>query len=153
VNSRPQLARVFLDTNVFVARSDTDRAEHQAACDILDTWPTQGTTLYSSDQVFREYLVVATRPPAVNGLGLSMDDAQANVSQFMGRVTVLRSTAQTWTTLEALLRAHAIAGRRVHDANIAATAISHGISDVVTYDTDGFAGLPVTIVPLAPAGD
>jgi predicted nucleic acid-binding protein len=70
--------RVLLDTNILVAATDRRRAEHALAVAALNEWPVAGTTLYTSGQILREYLSVATRPAAQNGLGLSQPDALAN---------------------------------------------------------------------------
>lgn len=40
-------------------------------------WPASGSVLYTSGQILREYLVVATRPVHHNGLGLARPDAVA----------------------------------------------------------------------------
>src|SRR5262249_22065668 len=52
----------------------------------LNDRPNQGIVLAAGTQVLREYLAVATRPVAVNGLGLATADALANVAAFRGRM-------------------------------------------------------------------
>ncbi len=57
---------VFLDTNVLLSATAPHRPLHQAALVVLNEWPNQAIPLAASAQVFREYLVVATRPVKVN---------------------------------------------------------------------------------------
>lgn len=84
--------RAVLDTNVLLAASDTGRTRHSRARVILDEWPVRGTTLYTSGQILREYLSVATRPAERNGLGLKQTDAVANVRAFTERMHLLSET-------------------------------------------------------------
>lgn len=84
--------RAFLDTNVLLAATDEDRADHRAATRVLNDSPALGVTLYLSGQILREYLVVASRPMDGNGLGLPMSSALANVDAFLGRTTVVEET-------------------------------------------------------------
>src|SRR5437899_12825018 len=80
---------VFVDTNVLLAATDEGRADHAGAVEVLQQWPASGTVLYTSGQILREYLVVTTRPTAVNGLGLSRRDAVANVERLRTRLRFL----------------------------------------------------------------
>src|SRR5690625_4770666 len=75
----PVADRAILDTNVLLAATDEAREEHEGAFRILNVWPASGTVLYTSGQILREYLAVATRPVAHNGLGMARSDAVANV--------------------------------------------------------------------------
>lgn len=70
---------VLLDTNVLLSATAPHRPLHQASLVVLNDWPNQAIPLAASAQVFREYLVVATRPVEVNGLGLGLDEALANL--------------------------------------------------------------------------
>jgi predicted nucleic acid-binding protein len=70
---------VLVDTNVLLSATAPFRPLHRAALVVLNDWPNQGIALAASTQVFREYLVVATRPLEVNDLGLGVKDALANI--------------------------------------------------------------------------
>ena len=82
----------------------------------------------ASGQVLREYLVVATRPAEVNGLGLSVPDALANVDEFARHLDLYDETVAVSTRLRQLALDHDLRGKRLHDANIVATMSVHGIS-------------------------
>jgi predicted nucleic acid-binding protein len=99
--------------------------------------------------VLREYLVVATRPAAANGLGLSLTDALANVEQFEQVVELLPETLKTWDGLRSVLSRSPVTGVRLHDANIAACALAHGVDAILTANPADFTGLPVTILTLS----
>jgi predicted nucleic acid-binding protein len=146
------LDRAMLDTNVLLAATDEGRAEHDPALAVVNDWPGRGTTLYTSGQIMREYLAVATRPAAMNGLGLALADALANVRAFRGRTTLLAEDGKVADRLLALLDDVACGGKQVHDANVVATMLVHGIDSIVTINTGDFArfGRHVRLVGLAP---
>lgn len=131
--------RAFLDTNVLLAATDTARAERDRAIEVLDGWPARGATLYTSGQVLREYVTVATRPAAANGLGLLMPDALHNVGALQGRLRFLEETEAVWRRLADLLVAGDTRGKQVHDANVVATMLAHGVRTLVTLNGRHFA--------------
>jgi len=90
---------VLVDTNVLLSATAPLRPLHRAAMAVLNDWPNQGTLLATSSQVLREYLAVATRPVAVNGLGLGLEDALANVTALRGRMRLLVDSEPAWDRL------------------------------------------------------
>jgi predicted nucleic acid-binding protein len=143
--------RAMLDTNVLLAATDEGRAEHGQALEIVNDWPGRGTTLYTSGQIMREYLAVATRPAARNGLGLDLADALANVHALRGRTSLLAEDGKVTDRLLALLNDVACGGKQIHDANVVATMLVHGIDTIVTINLDDFVrfGQHVTLVGLS----
>jgi len=67
--------RIFVDTNVLLAATDRSRHTHQESVQFLEKGVTGEVRLFTCGQVLREYLVVATRPVDVNGLGIKADQA------------------------------------------------------------------------------
>ena len=130
--------RVMLDTNVLLAATDEARAEHGNALRIINDWPGAATTLYTSGQILREYLAVATRPQGKNGLGLKTADALGNVRAIRERTTLLAEDAGVADRLLGLLDGVTCGGRQVHDANVVATMLAHGVEAVVTMNVDDF---------------
>lgn len=141
--------RLFLDTNVLLAATDEDRASHVGALAALNDRPSTGTSLYLSGQILREYLVVAIRPVAANGLGLTRSHALANAEAFAGRATLLQETAAVSQTLRHLVATRSIHGKRIHDANVVATMSTHGILALLTENIHDFAAFTdIHVVPL-----
>jgi predicted nucleic acid-binding protein len=135
----PSSGRAMLDTNVLLAATDEGRAEHRQALAIVNDWPAWGVALYTSGQIIREYLAVATRPTGNNGLGLPLADALANARAFRGRTDLLAENAKVTDRLLALLNDVVCGGKQVHDANVVATMLVHGIDTIVTINTGDFA--------------
>ena len=143
--------RVLLDTNVLLAATDEGRVEHEKAAAALNDWPAAGTALYTSGQVLREYLSVATRPQDRNGLGLSQKDAVANVRALRSRIRLLEENLKVADRLLELLDRALCSGKQVHDANLVATALVHGVGSIVTINVADLARFAeeVSIIDLA----
>jgi predicted nucleic acid-binding protein len=129
----------MLDTNILLTATDEGRDGHERALDVINGWPAQGTTLYTSGQIIREYLSVATRPATHNGLGLTVPDALDNARAFRSRMVLLAEDAKVADRLAELLEETKSGGKQVHDANVVATMLVHGIDTVVTLNTGDFA--------------
>ena len=130
---------LFVDTNVLLIATDESRSLHREALQLLAGSVTPDLSLAISGQVVREYLVVATRPVDVNGLGLSTEVAVGNVNEFLGSLSICRETEDVSGRLRQLALTHKLSGKRLHDANIVATMEAHGISALVTQNPDDFA--------------
>ena len=130
---------LLVDTNVLLEATAPARPLHGRARAVLDDWPNEGIRLFASGQIYREYLVVATRPTEQNGLGLDPADAVANVVAMSGRLTPLDERRRVSERLRALVRESGCRGRSIHDANLVATALEHGVEGIVTANVTDFA--------------
>ena len=140
--------RVFLDTCVLLTATDPDRPGHAAALRALNTWPARGVTLFVSGQVLREYLSVATRSPKGNGLGLSPAEAVGNVRALLTRLHLLEESERCRERLLALIGEHGVSGKQVHDANIVATMLGHGVTRLITFNEEDFRRFAVELMTL-----
>ncbi len=131
--------RVMLDTNVLIAATDEGRTEHRDALTVVNDWAAGHTELCTSGQILREYLTVATRPADKNGLGLNLRDALGNVSAIRERTTLLTEDTKVADRLLGLLADVECRGKQVHDANVVATMLVHGVRAVVTLNLEDFA--------------
>ena len=140
----------MLDTNVFLSATDLGRAEHRQAMVIFNEWAGRATTLYASGQVMREYLAVATRPAEKNGIGLKQADALANVRAFRMRTSLLAEDGRVADRLLGLLDLISCGGKQVHDANVVATMLVHGIDTLITINVADFSRFEqhITLIPL-----
>ncbi|MGH9302897.1 MAG: type II toxin-antitoxin system VapC family toxin [Acidimicrobiales bacterium] len=135
----PVADRAVLDTNVLLAATDEGRHEHEEAVAAINVWPASGLVLYTSGQILREYLAVATRPIGKNGLGMARSDAVANVRALRPRLNLLAEHSKVSDCLLQLLEAVECTGKQVHDANVVATMLVHGVDTIVTMNVDDFA--------------
>ena len=147
-------SRAMLDTNVILSATDEGRTEHRQALLIFNDWAARGTVLYASGQIMREYLAVATRPADKNGLGLHQADALANVRAFRARTHLLTEDSEVADCLLGLLEETSCAGKQVHDANVVATMLVHGIDSLITINLGDFTRFEhhITVIPLDSIG-
>lgn len=110
--------------------------EHSLA---LNDWPADGTTLYTSGQILREYVAVATRPAVKSGLGLGQADALQNVRVLRARMRFVEENEKVNQRLTTLLDDIVCTGNQIHDANVVATMLVHGMETVVTVNIEDFA--------------
>ena len=125
---------LLLDTSVLLEASNRARKHHRAALRVLETHP----DLVFPAQVAREFLVVATRPPEVNGLGLESTQALESLNGFRARVRLLPEERPLLPTLIKLVQEHRLTGKRIHDANLVAAAIVHKIPEILTINLADF---------------
>lgn len=130
---------LFVDTNVLLTATDESRQLHSEALKLLSGIVDLGKRLAISGQMVREYLVVATRPVADNGLGLSAAQAEANVNEFSRRLEFYDETEAVSQRLRQLVTTHNLHGKRLHDANIVAAMVVHGICILLTQNGADFA--------------
>ena len=104
----------------------------------LNEWPAAGVVLYTSGQILREYLAVATRPIGRNGLGMPQPAAVANVRALRGRLRLMAEHEKVADRLAELLDAVDCTGKQVHDANVVATMLVHGVDTVITSNVEDF---------------
>jgi len=125
---------VFVDTNVLVYATRPSSAEHVAARAALTRLEGEGSTLWVSHQVLREYLAVVTRPQ-VTASALPMTTAIADVQKFRTAFDIAEERPGVLDRLLDLLAAYPTSGRQVHDANIVATMLEHGIRRLLTFNS------------------
>jgi len=94
---------------------------------------------YVCTQVLAEYWVVATRPCAVNGMGLGTEVAAAEIDKIMGAFDSLVEPADGSLRWRDLVARHRVIGKPAHDARIAALMLAHGVTRILTLNPDDFA--------------
>lgn len=130
--------RVFVDTNVLLCATDTDREQQADAHFLLGHAGRSGIHLLISGQIVREYLVVATRPSEQNGLGLSPRHALENIERITHHIALVEETIEVAKALQRLVKQSALRGKRIHDANLVASMQCHGIATLITENLRDF---------------
>ena len=128
---------MFIDTNVLVAARFKTAPDHVAACRCLDHADDSEESLHISRQIVREYLVVVTRSQTWSK-PLVMDDALKDAAKLTSSFTVLEDGPGVMAALFELCRKVPVAGKQIHDANIAATMLAHGERRLLTLNAKDF---------------
>ncbi len=93
----------LLDTNILTRTAQPARPMHQPAVDAVAELRRQGEELCLVPQNFYEFWVVATRPAAQNGLGLSVAEAQAELGRLRALFRLFDDTPAILATWEQLV--------------------------------------------------
>ena len=98
----------------------------------------RGDILYVTPQVLIEFRNVATRPVAVNGLGLSVTQTEAKTAGFEAIFPLLGDTLDIYTAWKSLVAAVGVVGKQVHDARLVAVCHAHGVKSLLTFNVAHF---------------
>lgn len=142
---------LFLDTNILIYATDRGSPLQPVALGAVEAARDAGVPLVVSPQVLREYLAVALRPATAGG-GASLEDVRANIETFRAAFQIVAETDAVVERLVRLLPRLPAGRRRVHDANIVATMLTHGVGRLLTHNVGDFAPFAdlITVVPLVP---
>lgn len=134
---------VFIDTNILVyatqaGRGGTATPQHRAAEAALKRRQRANVELWVSRQVLREYLSAVTRAQGASP-ALPMAAAVSDVRLFTQLFTIAEDGSDVSARLLDLLGRYPTGGRQVHDANIVATMLAHGVTRLLTANGADFA--------------
>ena len=144
------MSRVFVDTNTLVYADQGASGFHAQARAALARLEQEGAELWISRQVLREYLAAVTRPSPDGAAPMTRAEAADAIEGFVAVYSVAEDGPDTTARLLELVRRVAMGGKQVHDANIAATMLAHGITRLLTFneaDFHRFEGLIEVVTP------
>ena len=130
---------IFIDTNVLIYSTfqDFEPEKHIQSLETLNQLLQSGTPLFVSSQILREYFAISTNG-SIFKKPLSRKQAVGKIQEFLKRFTLLLEKETTFQTLMDLIEKYAVLCQKIHDLNIAATMIDHGISHLLTYNKKDF---------------
>ena len=131
----------LIDTSVLVRLANVADGDHPVATQAVLRLHQQGEVLHITPQVLVEFRNVATRPVAVNGLGMSAASAEAHAASFEARFPLLPDTPDIFPAWKALVMALGIIGKRVHDARLVAVCHTHGTTHILTFNVSQFTSM------------
>ncbi len=142
--------KILVDTNVLLEATDEGRKHHRRALDLFQNASAAGVDLFLGTQVIREYLVVATRPVANNGLGMDTASALDNIGQFRRRASLIAETIQAGELFLNWTARFGIHGKRLHDLQLLASASVAGMEALLTANEADFPETgSIRVFPLA----
>lgn len=99
-----------------------------------------------------EFWVVTTRPQAVNGLGLSTADADAERRRLESLFPLLPDPPDLYARWVGLVNQFGVSGKPAHDARIVAAMLAHELTHILTFNGGDFRRYaPLGIVAIDPA--
>lgn len=130
---------VLIDTNILVRGIHRNSTKHREAVRALGILRSRADRICVVPQNIYEFWSVATRPVDANGLGLSPSQAARVTARIEELCTVLRDPPELYDEWRRLIVDHGVSGKKSHDARLVAAMKVHGITQIVTFNTDDFA--------------
>ena len=106
----------LIDTTILARLANATDAQHAVAARAVLELHRRGEVLNVTPQLLVEFRNVATRCVAVNGLGLSIVDAEAQAATFEAWFPLLVETPDIYPAWKSLVVALGVIGKQVHDA-------------------------------------
>jgi predicted nucleic acid-binding protein len=129
----------LVDTSVLARLATTSDPFYAVAAQAVVELHRRGEVVYVTAQNFVEFRNVATRPKAVNGLGLSAVDAQAKAAVFEATFPLLAERPDIYTAWKALVDGLGVIGKQVHDARLVAVCHVYAVTHLLTFNVSHFA--------------
>ena len=126
------------DTNILLRFTNANDPEHEMVADAVRSLGLQGETVYYTQQNRREFWNVCTRPAASNGLGYSIPETLARLDEVDAVFTRLSEHPQYGPEWDRLVTHYGVTGRAVHDAQLVASMLTHGITHILTLNIADF---------------
>lgn len=126
-----------VDTNVLIYSTVSGNPWHQQAREWLTTLQSKGRSLCVTTQILREYMVVLTRG-TVFEKSFSVDQVLAQIQTLLPSLTVLDEPLAAADLLRTLVQRYQVRGKNIHDANIVAVMLTHGVRRLATYNQADF---------------
>jgi len=133
---------ILLDTNILIRLAQPDHAHHITARDAVRALLEQGEELITVPQNLYEFWVVATRPTAANGLGMTVQQAQLELSQIKKLFRLFRDERGILPQWEQLVVDHSVQGKIAHDARLVAAMTRHDTTQLLTFNAGDFKRFP-----------
>jgi predicted nucleic acid-binding protein len=131
----------LIDTNILVRLANATDVNHLEASRSVVELHRRGETLHITAQVLIEFRNVATRPAALNGLGLSTNEVEALVAGFEASFSLLSETPDIYPAWKGLVEALSVVGKQVHDARLVAVCHASKVTHLLTFNVNHFARL------------
>ncbi len=141
----------FVDTNILIYANVPILTENVTARFRLDELVALGAPLWISRQILREYLASLTRIQSftspITPAALTVD-----IRRFERQFEIAEDGPAVTMHLLDLLNQIPMGGKQVHDANIVATMIAHGLKRLLTHHVADFRRFSawIDVIPMIP---
>jgi predicted nucleic acid-binding protein len=129
---------VLIDTSTLLRTLQPSHPQRETARAAIKALTARGRDLHIVPQNLVELWVVATRPVAQNGLGLSTAEAAAELMLLKSMFPLLPDTPAIYPVWESLVIQYRVSGKPAHDARLVAAMHVHGLTTILTFDRTGF---------------
>ena len=129
---------MLIDTSTLLRTLQPSHPQRETARAAIKVLTARGRDLHIVPQNLVELWVVATRPVAQNGLGLSTAEAATELMRLKSMFPLLPDTPAIYPVWERLVIQYRVSGKPAHDARLIAAMQVHGLTTILTFDRTGF---------------
>ena len=138
---------IVVDRNILVFANAPTAPFHLAAVANLNLLAALGVELCINRQILREYLATLSRPQFF-GNPVPASILVADIGRFESQFRILEDGPIVTSHLVNFVNTIPCGGKQIHDANIVATMLAHGISRILTHNTADFARFAAIVTVL-----
>jgi predicted nucleic acid-binding protein len=131
-----------IDTNILVRLVSPRDPLKPIAVGAVDQLRRQHESVSVAPQNLIEFWAVATCAPEANGLGLTAEAAGQEVDRFVDNFRLIPESPAVYERWRQLAQTHAVRGRQVFDARLAAIMIEGSVDHILTFNVDDFRRYP-----------
>jgi predicted nucleic acid-binding protein len=133
---------VLIDASALLRVHDTRHPQRQAMSLLLVPDRAARHRLCLCAQTMIEFWVVATRPPANNGFGLTPHEVSADLDRYLKLLPRLPEPPDVADRWLRLVTHHGVSGKPAHDVRLVALMEAHGVRRLLTLNPGDFARYP-----------
>lgn len=130
--------RVLVDTNILLRSAQPNHPSCSQATRAVSKLIRQNEAVFFCSQNIAEFWNVATRPAALNGLGLSHEEALREVSSIEKLLSLLPDVPAVYTVWKEIVRDNRVQGVKVYDARLVATMNVYAVDNILTFNLADF---------------
>jgi len=146
--------RLLVDTNVLLRSAQPDHPSFFQSSESVVRLLQQSHQLFFCPQNIVEFWNVATRPLALNGLGLPQERVLQEIADIENSLSLLPDVAPIHPVWKQIVTDYQVLGTKVHDARLVAVMVVYRVEAILTLDAGDFnrytnvkVVLPSSIVP------
>jgi predicted nucleic acid-binding protein len=128
----------LIDTNLLLRLAEPKHLMYSIVLNATDVLRRRGESLNIVPQNLIEFRAVATRPRINNGLGMTVDETVTELMAVKALFVLLLDEPPVFSEWERLVIHHRVSGKQAHDARIVAAMKVHGVTHLLTFNTDDF---------------
>ena len=137
---------VLMDSNILLRSAQPSHPMHQEALDAQRQLRQHGEQPCIVTQNLIEFRAVATRPASVNGLGMTQQEADAEIHRLKVLYRLFLDEPTILAAWEQLVSTYGAEGKQNHDARLVVAMQVHGIGKVSTFNKSDFVRYPGIVV-------
>lgn len=128
----------LIDTSILVRTIHAGDPHQAVAVDAVARLRRRGEKLCVVPQNLIEFWAASTRPASANGLGLSCDDAESELMRIRMFFILMLEDQTIFQHWQRLVSTYKVSGKTTHDARLVAAMQTHGIGNLLTFNTADF---------------